>query len=224
MRENITAIKTNIARACKEAGRDPESVKVLAATKTVSVGRINQLPPLGITLAGENRVQEFLEKVDTAKSIEWHFIGALQTNKVKYIIDKVDLIHSLDRIELAEEINKRAAKTGRIIECLIEVNIGNELSKGGIVKEKVFDFIRSLEKYNNIRISGIMAVMPDVSGGICEEYYSELRRIYLKAKEIRRGNAEIKYLSAGMSNDYTTAIRYGANIIRLGTAIFGPRI
>jgi hypothetical protein len=211
---NIKSIKNKI---------NNPAVNLVAAVKTQGTDNIRALIGSGINAVGENRVQEMLEHYDAAYGFEWHFIGQLQTNKVKYIIDKVDLIHSLDRIELAEEINKRAAKIGRVIDCLVEVNVGDESSKAGIEGKDVEAFIRSLRGYKNINIAGLMAVMPYVDGEELEGYYRELSDMYRLSKIIKQENVNIKYLSAGMSGDYETAIKYGANIIRLGTVIFGSR-
>ncbi|MDE7373388.1 MAG: YggS family pyridoxal phosphate-dependent enzyme [Clostridia bacterium] len=171
---------------------------------------------------GENRVQELTAKYDDR--YEWHFIGQLQTNKVKYIIDKVSLIHSLDRLELAREIEKQAEKHGKVQACLVEVNMGAELSKGGVAPEDTLDFIRSLKEFNHIRIEGIMSVLPNL--GDTDELhslYEKLYTLYESAKELKQSNVDIKYLSAGMSGDYKIALAHGANMIRLGRIIFGER-
>jgi pyridoxal phosphate enzyme (YggS family) len=171
--------------------------------------------------------REFLSNCDAADGkpirFKWHFIGRLQTNKVKYLIGKDVLIHSLDREDLAAEINRLSLKNNVVTECLIEVNIGNEESKGGISAEAVEGFIESLERFDGIFISGLMSVLPKADAENTQRYYAELHKLFERVKTIKRKNFDCKFLSAGMSNDYKTAIAYGANMIRLGTAIFGAR-
>ncbi len=218
LKQNVLMVRRNIEKACAGAGARPEDIVIVAATKTVDTSRMNMLKGLGINICGENRAQELKEKygkVDT----EWHFIGRLQTNKVKYIIDKVTLIHSLDRIELAHEIQRQCERFNTVMDCLIEVNIGGEGSKGGISESEVVDFYGLVrERFPRIRICGLMAVMPI---GAPEELYLQMQNIYGKMKARHDG---IKYLSMGMSDDYVTAIRCGANMVRLGRVLFGERV
>lgn len=212
---------SDVRRAIAECGRD---VTVVAAVKMQTVETVDELMRLAPDFVlGENRVQELTAKYNPA--YRWHFIGQLQTNKVKYIIDKVELIHSLDRTELAEEIVKQAAKHGKTQACLVEVNMGGELSKGGVSPDKAADFVKSLKGVEGIRIEGLMSVLPNL--GDCAELrsmYADLKSLYDEISEIWQDNAEIKYLSAGMSNDYEIALEYGANVIRLGRTLFGERI
>jgi pyridoxal phosphate enzyme (YggS family) len=171
---------------------------------------------------GENRVQELVAKYDPR--YRWHLIGQLQTNKVKYIIDKVELIHSLDRIELAKEIEKQATKHGKVQSCLVEINLRGEASKGGIKPEDTLEFVRSLKDYKHIKIEGIMSVLPNVSTKELDTLYDELDLIFDKVKKIEQDNVEIKYLSAGMSGDYKVALNHKSNVLRLGRLIFGERV
>lgn len=218
LENNVLQVKRNIEEACAGSGARPDEIIIVAATKTVGIDRINPLSSLGINICGENRAQELVEKYGKADT-RWHFIGRLQTNKVKYIIDKVELIHSLDRIELASEIQRQCEKYGLTMDCLIEVNIGEEPNKGGIQKQDLDGFyVKVSQSYPNIRICGLMTVMPIGAG---EKYYLQMRDIYDKMKARYPG---IKYLSMGMSDDYITAIRHGANMVRLGRALFGERI
>lgn len=213
----------NLQEIREEVAKRGEHITLIAATKTQSKEVVDEFMSIAPDIVlGENRVQELIEKYDDR--YVWHMIGQLQTNKVKYIIDKVALIHSLDRIELAKEIEKQATKHDKIQPCLVEVNMGAELTKGGVAPGGVLDFIKSLEGFKHIRIEGIMSVLPNLGDDsklheICEE----LQNIYNSAKEIVQDNVEIKYLSAGMSNDYKIALAHGANMIRLGRAIFGER-
>lgn len=217
---NLKAIE-EIRRAVAATGRE---VTVVAAAKTRTKEEIDALMQCAPDFVlGENRVQEFREAYNPA--YPWHFIGQLQTNKVKYIIGKVSLIHSLDRTELADEIEKRAEKCGVVQDCLVEVNMGSEISKGGVVPDSAVEFVKSLAGYGHIRVRGLMSVLPAL-GDTPElrRLYAELQALYGEACGIKQDNAKIDLLSAGMTNDYHVALEYGANIIRVGRAIFGERI
>lgn len=196
-------------------------ITVLVATKTQSVEDINYLISLGVDTIGENRVNELLEKFEGYdKSASLHFIGTLQKNKVKYIYDKVDLIHSLDSYALAEEINKRCSKIGKVMDVLVEVNSGREENKGGILPEDTEAFIRSLSALENIRVRGIMTMAPRCQSR--EEYLS----YFVPTKELFDklfGNESDAILSMGMSESYIYALEAGANLVRIGSAIFGER-
>lgn len=217
---NLKAIE-EIRRAVAATGRE---VTVVAAAKTRTKEEIDALMQCAPDFVlGENRVQEFREAYNPA--YPWHFIGQLQTNKVKYIIGKVSLIHSLDRTELADEIEKRAEKCGVVQDCLVEVNMGSEISKGGVEPDSAVEFVKSLAGYGHIRVRGLMSVLPAL-GDTPElrRLYAELQALYGEACGIKQDNAKIDFLSAGMTNDYHVALEYGANIIRVGRAIFGERI
>ena len=214
--ENLEQVRKDV----KECGRD---VVLVGACKMQSKETVDEFMAYAPDFVlGENRVQELTAKYDG--EYEWHFIGQLQTNKVKYIIDKVSLIHSLDRLELAREIEKQAAKHGKVQACLVEINMGGELSKGGVAPESTLDFIRSLKDFEHIRIKGLMSVLPNL--GDTDELhamYEKLYALYQRVKELTQSNVDIKYLSAGMSGDYKIALAHGANMIRLGRIIFGER-
>ncbi len=217
---NLKAIE-EIRRAVAATGRE---VTVVAAAKTRTKEEIDALMQCAPDFVlGENRVQEFREAYNPA--YPWHFIGQLQTNKVKYIIGKVSLIHSLDRTELADEIEKRAEKCGVVQDCLVEVNMGSEISKGGVEPDSAVEFVKRLAGYGHIRVRGLMSVLPAL-GDTPElrRLYAELQALYGEACGIKQDNAKIDLLSAGMTNDYHVALEYGANIIRVGRAIFGERI
>jgi len=217
IKDNLIQIRANIAAACASVGRDPEAVKVLAATKTVSAERINLLASCGVNLAGENRIQEFLAKYDAVKGVEWHFIGSLQTNKVKFILDKVALIHSLDRPSLADEIERQSEKLGRVTEALIEINAGAEDSKSGVSIDKLESLYQYVLQKPHIRLKGFMPVLPI---GAPKHLYAQMRQIF---HSYQSRDPEFCELSMGMSGDYETAIKYGATIVRLGSCIFGER-
>lgn len=194
-----------------------KKVKIVAATKTRTAEEINRLKDYGITAMGENRVQELLSKYDGLDMPEIHFIGALQTNKVKYIVDKVCMIQSVDRLELGQEIEKRCAAINKIMDVLVEVNIGGEESKSGCDELSYMDLISRLTAFPHIRVKGLMSVLP-IDAPVT--LYDKMKDLFDKAAERFDG---IEYLSMGMSGDYITAINHGANLIRPGTALFGAR-
>ena len=177
-------------------------------------------------MLGEKKPQELARKYEViGDKVNWHLIGTLQTNKVKYIIDKVTMIHSLDREALCEEIQKRAEKIDRIIDCLVQVNISKEETKHGLYKDDVVDFVKMVsEKYPNIRIKGLMTMAPFVEDDeVIESVFKGLKDLSLEIDSLSLKNVEMSTLSMGMSHDYHLAIKHGATIVRVGTAIFGPR-
>lgn len=215
--ENCKIIKDNISEAIAKSGRT-DTVRFMAVTKTVSPEKVNFAASLGINLLGENRVQEFLSKYESYdKNCEVHFIGGLQSNKVKYIIDKVAMIHSVDNIKLVDEISKRAALCNKVMDVLIEVNIGGEKTKGGVLLENLDGLVSYCTDAANIELKGFMAIPPIESG----KYFGQMEEIYQKYRS--KYGEKINTLSMGMSNDYQQAILYGANIVRIGSALFGKR-
>jgi pyridoxal phosphate enzyme (YggS family) len=225
MRNNIEAIRARIGAAEVRSGRKPEDVRIIAVTKTVSAERISQAVGFGLTDLGENRVQELNDKYgNVTGKCSWHLIGHLQTNKVKYIIDKVSMIHSLDRLELAQEIQKRAQQAGREMEVLIQVNVSREESKFGIPLQEARDFIMQVSKMPNINVRGLMTIAPAAQDP--EEIrwvFAELRKFSIDIKAESIDNIDMDYLSMGMSGDFEVAIEEGANLVRIGSAIFGRR-
>ena len=210
-----------VRRAVAECGRE---VTLVAAVKMQTKETVDELMRVAPDFVlGENRVQELTAKYDPA--YRWHFIGQLQTNKVKYIADKVELIHSLDREELAKEIEKQAAKHGKVQDCLVEVNMGSEISKGGVAPAETVDFIRSLASYGHIRVRGLMSVLPNL-GDTPElrALYASLRDLFAEVRNMKQEHLSADYLSAGMSGDYKIALEYGSNMIRLGRTLFGERV
>lgn len=214
----------NIQKIRDEVAKYPQRVTLIAATKTQTKETIDEFESIAPDFVlGENRVQEFVEKYD--EKYRWHLIGQLQTNKVKYIVDKAELIHSLDRDELAKEIEKQAAKRGKIQSCLVEINMGAEITKGGVAPESVFDFIQSVKAYPHIKVEGVMSVLPNLEDKVkLHKTYERLRRIYEDAKRLEDCGKDIRYLSAGMSGDYEIALEHGSNMIRLGRMLFGERV
>lgn len=221
--DNYKRIKENISLAMDKAGRKGQdcNVRLMAVTKTVPYEKINYAVSLGIDLLGENRVQEFLSKNEFYdKKAEIHFIGGLQSNKVKYIIDKVSMIHSVDSIKLVDEISKRALSSGRVMDILIEVNIGNEESKGGIKAEDVDSAADYCAEQKGVRLRGFMTIPPIDINGSNSRYFQQMQKIY---SDCRAKHDSIDTLSMGMSGDYEQAVLYGSNIVRIGSALFGSR-
>lgn len=220
--ENYKNAMSRLETALEESGRSIKDVLVIGASKTMPLERILFVRDnTDVKIFGENRVQELLEKY--TPDVRWHFIGQLQTNKVKYIVDKVELIHSVDRLSLLQEIDRQAKKHGKVQDILIEVNIGGEEKKGGVAPAEVIDFAKEVDKYPSVRLKGLMSVLPNIEKDALNAFYLQLSKLYDTLKQTRLDNADIRYLSAGMSNDYDVAVKYGANIVRLGRALFGER-
>lgn len=217
----IQIVKDNIAIALNQAGRQNDEIKVICATKMQSAEDIaNCLKLSGYTIAGENKVQELVDKYPLLPDIEWHIIGQLQSNKVKYIIDKVTMIHSLDRMSLASEIDKRAKEIDKIMDCLVEINICGDLTKGGIMPDDTLSFVKSVSQYSNINIKGVMTVLPLETS---PQFIPAMQKMRQLSLELQSYNHNADVLSMGMSGDYMQAIQHGATMIRLGTALFGNR-
>jgi PLP dependent protein len=217
---NLAVIRDKITQSCKKVGRDPRDIKIIAVTKYSTIERTKEAMEAGITHLGENRDQEFLNKYEAlGNEPTWHFIGTLQSRKVKNIIDKVDYIHSLDRLSLAKEINKRANKT---INCFVQVNVSGEESKHGLSPEDAIPFIQSLQQYSNIRVIGLMTMAPHTKDEmILRSCFKKLRQLQQDIQLLSLNNAPCRELSMGMSNDYEIAIEEGATYIRIGTALVG---
>ncbi len=221
---NFAEIKENIEKAAKKAGKNPNDIILLAATKTVDIELINYAIESGIEYIGENRVQEFLSKKDGYAPCHRHFIGHLQTNKVKDIVPFVELIHSVDSVHLAKEISKVSLKLNKVTDILLEVNIGDEESKSGFKTEELEEKLCEIAKFEGIKIRGLMAIPP-----ICEtpqqniKYFSKMQKLFIDIGGKKIDNSSMDFLSMGMSGDYVCAIENGANIVRIGTALFGKR-
>ncbi len=223
--ESLSIVEKNIVDACKRVGRERDEVKLIAVSKTQPVEAIREAIEYGINSFWENRVQELREKMEIIKdSIDWHLIGHLQTNKVKYVVGKVSLIHSLENIRLAEAIDKEAKKHNIIVDVLVEVNIAKEDTKFGVKPEEVESFIREVSKFKNINIRGLMTVAPYTD--ISEEnrkYFKQLKKIMVDLNSKNIHNVNMNVLSMGMTGDYEIAIEEGATLVRVGTGIFGSR-
>ncbi len=225
LKKNINECKEKIDAALKRAGRK-DTVTLVGATKTQPKELISMIQDNNLLeVVGENHVQEIVEKYETGDRLTWHMIGQLQSNKVKYIIDKVTLIHSLDRESLAQEIEKQAKKHNKTMDCLIEINMGSEITKGGINKDDLESFLVMLEKYPSIRIRGLMSVLPNLEDKeALKNMYIDLKALFEKLKVIASDKHKIDILSCGMTNDYEMAIEFGgSNMIRLGRVLFGER-
>lgn len=223
---NYQQIIQSIAQAAQKSGRDPEDIHLMAVTKTVPVEFVNFAIQQGVTLIGENRAQELLEKFPMyhKENLEIHFIGHLQTNKVKQIIDKVTMIESVDSVKLAQEIDKQANLVGKTMDFLVEINIGEEVSKSGVLKQDLESFLEQVEELEHIRFRGLMAI-PPISGDNYQSrsYFEQMRNLFIDIREKTRDNRIVNVLSMGMSNDYIAAIESGSNLVRIGTGLFGRR-
>ncbi len=224
--ENVVAVKKNIADKCAQLGLEPESVRLCAATKMNDCGRVREAIAAGVDICGENRVQELTEKLAQGayEGCPLHFIGHLQKNKVKYIVGRVSLIESVDCLELLEAINKKAASLGVVQDILLEVNIGAEEAKSGFSPESLMECLPRMGEFSCIRVRGLMAIPP-----ICEKteeirpYFRAMKQLFVDIGAKKYDNVSMDFLSMGMSADYLTAIEEGANIVRVGTGIFGAR-
>lgn len=225
IKDNISRCLTLIEEARVRAGRE-DKVTLIGATKTQSRELITYLNDSKLLSdVGENRVQEFVDKYDCGKNLKWHVIGQLQTNKVKYVIDKAVLIHSLDRESLADEIDRQAKKHNLTADCLIEVNMGSEISKGGVAPQELMEFLSYAEGKENIRLRGLMTVMPNLEDKAkLRDLYKSFYDLYNGFKNKVSDRHKIDTLSCGMTNDYEMAIEYGgATSVRLGRVLFGER-
>lgn len=219
--ENYRRILFEVQNAAAKYRNSEDHIDIMAVTKTVDPEAVNHAVRLGIGLLGENRVQEFMAKKDYySKNADVHFIGHLQSNKVKYIIDSVSLIQSVDSIKLASEIDKHAKRIGKIQNILIEVNIGKESSKGGIDKSFLKELLLEAAEMKNIQVQGLMTIPPAENS---EKFLYDMQQLYIDISAENIDNINMDILSMGMSNDYIKAIQYGSNLIRIGRGLFGPR-
>ncbi len=225
IKENLDRVKQNIEQACKESGRPADSVKLIAVSKTKPLEDLQQAYAYGCRDFGENKVQELVEKYEKMpKDIRWHMIGHLQRNKVKYIVDKVYLIHSVDSLRLAEEISKEAVKQHVNVSVLVEVNVAGEESKFGTDVEAAVCLVEEIAKLPGICVKGLMTIAPYVENA--EEnriYFAKLKQIYVDIINKNIDNICMEELSMGMTGDYQVAITEGATYVRVGTGIFGER-
>ena len=225
VKDNYSMVKEQVEKTAKLCGRDPKEITVIAVSKTKPLSDIEKLITIGVNDFGENKVQELCDKYENvSKPVNFHLIGHLQTNKVKYIVDKACLNHSVDSLKLAKEIQKEALKKQVIAQVILEVNVANEVSKFGLSVEQVIPFIEEISKYSNIHVNGLMTIAPFVDDP--EEnrkYFRTLKQLSLDIISKNIDNISMNVLSMGMTNDYKVAIEEGATMVRVGTAIFGAR-
>lgn len=225
VKDNLKSVQASIEQA-RQNSCEKQEVTLVAVTKTIDVGPMKEVLKEGVACFGENKVQEILSKYEKfPDTVKWHLIGTLQSNKVKYIIDKVEMIHSLDRISLAKEIDRRAKEIGVVMKCLIQVNISQEESKHGLDKAEALKFIEEVaQNFSHIQVLGLMGMAPFVEDAEeARPYFRQLKGLFEEAKNLNLGAGQMKYLSMGMTNDYTVAIEEGSNMVRVGTGIFGKR-
>ncbi len=225
IKDQLREVEEKISAACQRAGRNREDVTLIAVSKTKPVETLKEAYDLGIRVFGENKVQELTQKYEVLpKDIHWHMIGHLQTNKVKHIIDKVDLIHSVDSLKLAQTVEKEAAKHGLVKDILIEVNVAEEESKFGLRMEEVIPFLEQISGFSHVRVRGLMTIAPFVENA--EEnrsIFADLHKLSVDIEKKNIDNVNVSILSMGMTNDYEVAIEEGATMVRVGTGIFGAR-
>ena len=223
--ENYNNVNARVKAACQKASRREDEVTLIAVSKTKPAEDIKTLYDYGVRDFGENKVQELTEKYEVLpKDIRWHLIGHLQTNKVKYIVDKVFLIHSVDSVKLAEQIEKEAAKKNVTVNILVQVNVAGEDTKFGLDADETIKNVETISKFPHLRIKGLMTIAPFVSDG--EEnrkYFNELKQLSVDIQKKNIDNISMDMLSMGMSGDFETAIEEGATLVRVGTSIFGAR-
>ena len=223
---NVAVIKENIRKAAIAAGRDPEAIRLCAATKMNDAGAVRQAIAAGVDLCGENRVQELQQKLaeNAYEGVPIHFIGHLQTNKVRQVVGKVDLIQSVDSMRLLQAIDKEAAKQGIVQDILLEINVGKEESKSGFDPDGLGEILPEIGKFANICVRGLMAIPPVCQkNGNNDKFFQKMFALAVDITTKKYDNVSAEILSMGMSDDYVSAIRCGSTMIRVGTAIFGAR-
>lgn len=219
--ENLRIIRENIGEALEKYRSPADSVQIMAVTKTVAPEAVNHAVSLGIELLGENRVQEYQSKADFYdKSAEVQFIGHLQTNKVKYIINSVSMIQSVDSLRLAQEINRLALNNGRVMDILCEVNIGGEESKSGVAPEELHTLLEQISALEGVHVRGLMTIPPPTDSDV---YLGRMRELFGKISAENISGIGMEVLSMGMTHDYAQAVRFGSNLVRIGTGLFGAR-
>ena len=223
--ENYEKVVENVKNACARSGRNFDDVTIIAVSKTKPLSDVEELLAHGVTEFGENKVQEMVDKYEhVSKPVHWHLIGHLQTNKVKYIVDKACMIHSVDSVHLAKEIEKEAAKKNLVVKVLLEVNIAHEESKFGINETEVYDLIDAIKDMPHIHVMGLMTIAPFVENPEDNRiYFRKMYQLSLDIKSKCIDNIDMNVLSMGMTNDYEIAVEEGSTMIRVGTAIFGAR-
>lgn len=223
--DRLELVKRKISEAAERSGRKAEDIKLIAVTKTYSPDIINEAIDCGVTDIGENKVQEVIEKYEHVKDVRWHLIGHLQTNKVKYIIDKVCMIHSVDSVKLADEIERQAKlKDVSEMDVLIQVNISGEETKSGIHPEELDDILEHCEKLERVKVKGLMTILPKYCEDVTKTLiFNNINALFVDKSKKTYHNVSMEYLSMGMSGDFEAAIEGGSNMVRIGSLIFGER-
>lgn len=225
LRDQLHEVQRRIEEACRRSGRNPEDVTLIAVSKTKPVSMIEELLPEGVLDFGENKPQELRDKYEVLpKDLRWHMIGHLQTNKIKYVIDRACLIHSVDSLHLAEAIDREAEKHGLVMPVLVEVNIAGEESKFGLKPQETAEFVEKLSHFSHIRVEGLMTIAPFVENPEDNRiHFQNLRKLCVDIREKNIDNVNMCTLSMGMTGDFEVAVEEGATMVRVGTAIFGAR-
>ena len=224
-KENLDNVNISIKKACENSNRNPDDITLVAVSKTHAAHEVEAAYQCGVRDFGENKVQELLEKYEVLpKDIRWHMIGHLQTNKVKYIAPFIYMIHSVDSIKLAKEINKEASKNNRVIPVLLEVNISNEDSKYGIDADSIYDVLNEVKTLEHVKVNGLMTVAPFTDNKeLLDSCFYKLKQLFLDIATKKLDNVDMNVLSMGMSNDFDIAIENGSNCVRIGSSLFGIR-
>ena len=224
IRENLEEVERRITAAAERSGRKRDDILLVAVTKTHPADMMNEAIRLGVTDIGENKPQEVRDKYESVLPVKWHLIGHLQTNKVKYVIDKVCLIHSVDSVKLMDEIERQAEKHDIDMDILIQVNISGEETKSGVSTDEVEQLLLHAGTLKRVKVMGLMTIAPKTDNSVTNTlHFDNMRQLFIDIQAKKYDNVNMKYLSMGMSGDYETAIECGANIVRVGSAIFGER-
>lgn len=224
IKENLREVEKRITAAAERSGRQREDITLIAVTKTHPTKMMNEAIQCGVTDIGENKPQEVRDKFSDVLPVKWHLIGHLQTNKVKYVIDKVCLIHSVDSIKLMDEIERQAEKYNLVMDILIQVNISGEETKSGVSRDEVEELLVHAGKLSHVKVKGLMTIAPKTDNSVTNIlHFDNIRQLFVDIQQKTYDNVNMQYLSMGMSGDYETAIECGANMVRVGSAIFGQR-
>lgn len=224
--ENLREIRENVRLAAEKVGKRPEDIRLMAVTKTVPAERVNEAIRQGVDLLGENRAQELNDKFDAYEKVgvDIHFIGTIQTNKLKYIVPKVSMVESVSSLSIAKEIERLAAKYDKVMDILVQVNVGNEETKSGFAVEELGDVLTEMAAMPHLRVMGLMAIPPfSPEKEASRPYFAQMAKLFIDIAAKKIDNINMVYLSMGMSHDYDVAIEEGANIVRIGSAMFGAR-
>lgn len=223
LEQRLGDVRARIREAAEKCGRNSDDIKLIAVTKTYPTDAMNEAIRLGVTDIGENKPQEVRDKFDSVEPVKWHLIGHLQTNKVKYVIDRCCMIHSVDSIKLMQELERQALAKDCDIDILIQVNISGEQSKSGIAPDMLDSLLQYAKELKRVHIKGLMTVAPKSEYGDVSTHFKNMKSLFDKTAQKHYENVDMTELSMGMSGDFETAIAYGATMIRIGSLIFGPR-